>query len=226
MKKKLIVLVTSFALMVVITVGVIAFNYPENKSEWTLQRLIDESDCCVQITTSYSGYCYQAIPKEPLKEVYEKDDKFYQEVVVDRNPKNVKFFDDMEITIIQEDEIYLNGYGYILFLTKTEEEDCYYVTGGKNGVVKLVNYGFSENAYIEELVYGKFRSDNKVLENEFNEKFTDYNAFYDWVESEDNKFSDNMIPVEKMTVAEFDINNTTNLYIDYSNVETTAPWTE
>lgn len=222
MKKKLSILVISFVLMIVMAVGVIVFNYPENKSEWTLQRLIDESDCCVQITTSYSGYCYQAIPEEPLKEVYEKDGKFYQEVVVSTTPRTVEYFDDREITIIQENENYLNEHAYIVFLTKAEEDDCYYILGGKNGVIKLVNYGFSENAYIEELVYGKFRSDNKVLEKEFDEKFNDYNAFYDWVESEDNKFSDKMIPVEKTTIAEFDINNTTIPYIDYSNIETTV----
>lgn len=222
MKKKLIVVLTLFVVMIVTVVGVIAFNYCTNKSEWTLERLIEKSDCCVQITTSYSGYCYQAIPEEPLKEVYEKDGKFYQEVVVDTNLKTVEFFDDMEITIIQEDENYLKEHAYIVFLTKAEEDDCYYILGGKNGVIKLVNYGLSENAYIEELVYGKFRSDNKVLEKEFDAKFNDYNAFYDWVESEDNKFSNKMIPIEKTTIAVFDINNTTIPYINYDNIETTA----
>ncbi len=222
MKKKIIVSAISTVVVVITVVGVLLVDYSESNSEWTLEKLIAESDCCVKITTSYSGYCYQAIPKEPLKEIYEKDGNFYQEVVVDRNSKNLEYFDDMEITIIQEDEIYLNEHGYILFLTKAEEDDCYYVTGGKNGVVKLVNYGFSENAYIEELVYGKFRSDNKVLENEFNEKFKDFSAFWDWVASEDNKFSDKMIPIEKTTIAEFDINNTTVPQIDYSSIETTA----
>jgi len=222
MKKKLIVLVLSLVVVIVTVVG--AINYHEKNSEWTMERLVEESDCCVQISTSYIGYCYQAIPKEPLKEVYEKDGKIYQEVVVSTSPKTVKFFDDMEITIIQENEQYLNEHAYIVFLTKAEEDDCYYVSGGKNGVIKLVNFGFGEHAYIEEFIYGKFRSDNKVLEKEFNEKFEDYSAFCDWEESEDNKFSDKMIPIEKPTFIEFDINNTTLPDIDYSNIETTAPW--
>lgn len=225
MKKKFIIIIVSIV-VVVVSVCVIAFNYPVNESEWTFEKLIEESDCCVQINTSYAGYCYQAIPEEPLREVYEKDGKFYQEVVVNTNPKTVEFFGDMEITIIQEDEIYLNEPSYILFLTKAEDDDCYYVTGGKNGVIKLVNYGLVEHAYIEEFAYGDFRSENKVLEKEFNEKFRDYSVFWDWAASEDNEFSNKMISVEKMTVAVFDINNTTIPYIDYSNIETTAPWVE
>ena len=78
--------------------------------------------------------------------------------------------------------------------------------------VKLVNYGLGEHAYIEELVYGKFRSENKVLEKKFNEKFKDFTAFWNWAESEDNVFSDKMIPKEKPTLPQ----------IDYSNIETTA----
>lgn len=222
MKKKLIISVISFVLIIVIFVGVIIFNYPENETEWTLVRLIEESDCCVGIHTSYAGFCYQAIPEEPLKEVYEKDGKFYQEVVVSTTPRTVEYFDDMEITIIQEKENYLNEHTYIVFLTKAEENDCYYVTGGKNGVIKCVNSGLGEHAYIEEFVYGKFRSENKVLEKEFNENFKDYSAFWDWSASEYNKFSEKMIPIEKTTIAEFDINNTTIPYIDYSGIETTA----
>lgn len=221
MKKKLIIIV-SIVVVFATCVGVIIFNYPSNKSEWTLEKLIEESDCCVQINTSYRGYCYQAIPEEPLKEVYEKDGKFYQEVVVSTTPRTVEYFDDMEITIIQENESYLNEHAYIVFLTKAEEDDCYYILGGKNGVIKLVNYGLGENAYIEELFYGKFRSGNKALEKEFNENFKDYSAFWDWSASEYNKFSDKMIPIEKTTIAEFDINNTTIPYIDYSSIETTA----
>lgn len=220
MKKKLIVLVLSLVVVIVTVVG--AINYHEKNSVWTMERLMKESDCCVQISTSYRGYCYQAIPEEPLKEVYEKDGNFYQEVVVSTSPKTVEYFDDMEITIIQEKEQYLNEHAYIVFLTKAEEDDCYYVSGGKNGVIKLVNFGLGEHAYAEEFVYGKFRSDNKVLEKEFNEKFEDYSAFCDWEESEDNKFSEEMIPREKPTFIEFDINNTTLPDIDYSNIETTA----
>lgn len=226
MKKKSVIIIVSIVVVLATSVGVIAFSYPRNKSEWTLQRLIVESDCCVQIYTSYAGFCYQAIPEEPLKDVYKKDGNFYQEVVVNTNPKTVDYFDDMEITIIQENELYLNEHSYILFLTKAEEDDCYYVTGGKNGVIKLVNYGLGEHAYIEELLYGKFRSENKLLEKEFNEKFKDLTEFWNWAESEDNKFSDKMTPIEKTTIAEFDINNTTIPYIDYSNIETTAPWVE
>ncbi|MBO7179535.1 MAG: hypothetical protein J6V78_04260 [Clostridia bacterium] len=212
MKKKLIVLLVSIVVLIVSVVGVTIFNYQKNKSEWTLERLIEESDCCVGIKTSYKGYCNRAIPKEPLKEVYEKDGKVYQEVVVSATPRTVEYFDDMEITIIQENENYLNEHAYIVFLTKAEEDDCYYILGGKNGVIKLVNYGLGEHAYIEELVYGKFRSENKVLEKKFNKKFKDFTAFWNWAESEDNVFSDKMIPKEKPTLPQ----------IDYSNIETTA----
>ncbi len=197
MKKKLIVLVITVGVVIVAVVAATVFNHQKSKSEWTLERLIKESDCCVQISTSYRGYCYRAIPEEPLKEVYEKDGNFYQEVVVSTTPKTVGFFDDMEITIIQENEQYLNEHAYIVFLTKAEDEDCYYVSGGKDGVIKLVNHELGEHAYIEEFIYGKFRSDNEILEKEFNKKFEDYRAFREWEESEDIKFSDNMYTTEE-----------------------------
>ena len=202
MKKKLIVLVTPF--VVIVTVIVIAFNYPENKSEWTLERLIAESDCCVRIDTSYAGFfCGNAIPSEPLKEVYEKDGKIYQEVIVtfaggqseifkDYNKKDVFDAPSYEITIIQEDEKFLNKHQYILFLTKAEEGSCYYVLGGKDGTIELDDF--------------KFKPLNKGLNRELRTFFRDYDGFYDWL-IEDYEFSENMY--QKKTVI-------------HSAVETTA----
>ena len=67
MKKKLIVLVTPF--VVIVTVIVIAFNYPENKSEWTLEKLIAESDCCVVLREVNGKFCYTG----PYVEVKENE---------------------------------------------------------------------------------------------------------------------------------------------------------
>ncbi|MBR6552008.1 MAG: hypothetical protein IKT89_04115 [Clostridia bacterium] len=202
MKKKLIILVTSLVLMFVITVGVIAFNYPENKSEWTLSRLIEESDCCVMISTSYLGFCYRAIPSEPLKEVYEKDGKIYQEVVVSYAGQHKKVFKKMgkysepptyEIVIIQENEKILTGDDYLLFLTKAEEEGCFYILGGKDGVVEI-----DDN--------GRFKPLNRCLKRELYDFFKDIIGFSDWIEN-DYEFSENMY--QKKTVTHSSVETTT-----------------
>ena len=204
MKKKFVIIIVSIVVVVAVSVGVIAFNYPENKSEWTLQRLIDESDCCVRIDTSYDGFfCGNAIPSEPLKDVYEKDGKFYQEVIVtfagekreifiEYNKKDVFDAPSYEITIIQEGEKFLNEHQYILFLTKAEEDDCYYVLGGKDGAIELDDF--------------KFKPLNKGLNRELRSFFKDYDGFCDWL-IEDYEFSENMYKKKQVT---------------HSSIETTA----
>ncbi len=215
MKKKLIVLVTSFALMVVITVGVIAFNYPENKSEWTLEKLIAESDCCVVLREVNGKFCYTG----PYVEVKENEINDC-EYLLFLDERDELYFPDGHFILVQDVKDhkptleYIPGYlgsdrpPYILFLTKAQDGDYYYITGGKSGAIKITEDGLEpldENLKFE--VWLKFENN--------------YRKFEQWRINE-YKFSANMIPVEETTIAEFDINNTTIPYIDYSNIETTA----
>ena len=214
MKKKLIILVTSLVLMLVITVGVIAFNYPENKSEWTLQRLIEESDCCVVLENVEWHFCYTG----PYVETKENECSNREEIrVIDE--RDELYFPDGHFILVQEFKDYkptleytagdlgVERPPYILFLSKAQDGDYYYITGGKSGAIKITDDSLEPlDENLKFAVWLKFEND--------------YGKFEHWRVNE-YEFSDNMIPVEATRV-EFDINNMTIPYIDYSNIETTA----
>ena len=148
--------------------------------EWTFDKLAEESDCCVFVSL-FGPFAYdeEAISKKVGNNYYiDMWVAYYFER--DRN-----FFPE-RITIIQEDEPFLETVDpefsssmYLLFLTKADEENTYYVTGGKNGVIRKSNPFF------------KAKNDN--LNSELQEKFKDTEALENWLEN-NYKFSYDMIP--------------------------------
>ncbi|MBE6749348.1 MAG: hypothetical protein E7557_09010 [Ruminococcaceae bacterium] len=219
MKKKLNILVISFVLIIVTSVGVIIFNYPANKSEWTLEKLIAESDCCVVLRDVRGYFCYTG----PYVETKENEGSNREEILV-VDERDELYFPDKHFILVQEFKDYkptleyIPGDSgsdrppYILFLTKADDGDYYYITGGKSGAIKIIDdrlEALDENLKFE--VWLKFKND--------------YKNFEQWRINE-YEFSDKMIPIEKPTRIEFDINNTTIPQIVYSNIETTAPWNE
>jgi len=217
MKKKLIVLVITVGVVIVAVVAATVFNHQKSKSEWTLERLVKESDCCVVLSAVEGYFCYIG----PYVETKEDEWSNREEILV-VDERDELYFCDNHIILVQEFKDYKptleyipgdlgsDRPPYILFLTKAKDGDYYYITGGKSGAIKMTADGLEpldENLKLD--VWLKFKNDFKKFE--------------EWRVNE-YKFSDKMIPIEKPTFIEFDINNTTLPNMDYSNMETTAPW--
>ena len=141
-------------------------------------ELIENSDCCVEVslTGPHTGH---ATSRKVGKDYY------IDMWVLHRGERDHNFFEE-KITIIQEDEPYLETPDlefstpyYLLFLTKTDTENTYYITGGKNSVIRTNGL--------------EFKAINDDLNMELNKLFTDGNALDNWRKNIYN-FSSAMIP--------------------------------
>jgi len=152
-------------------------NYPKEKNS-IFDELIENSDCCVEVslTGPHTGH---ATSRKVGKDYY------IDMWVLHRGERDHNFFEE-KITIIQEDEPYLETPDlefstpyYLLFLTKTDTENTYYITGGKNSVIRTNGL--------------EFKAINDDLNMELNKLFADQNALDNWRKNIYN-FSSAMIP--------------------------------
>lgn len=130
----------------------------------TFDELIEESDCCVRV--------YLKNLDGSLATSKKIGKNYYIDMRVFRNGERDLNVLEEKITIIQENEPYLETYkldeipGYILFLTKADTENTYYVTGGKSGVIRTD--------------YTHLYAIDDNLQQELNEYFTDVFVFEEW----------------------------------------------
>ncbi len=224
MKRKLIVRISVVVFSAV--VGVVLFVCSRNQSEQLLEKIIAESDCCVCLSSIGGGTLSSdngiAITDDLKFIEKENNVETSVEKIVGLAEEDA-YFPDFEVTLVKQ---YENGKSiieyadefvcekisdirplYILFLSKSDDGDYYYITGGKSGAIKITDDSLEPlDKNLKFAVWLKFEND--------------YGKFEHWRVNE-YEFSDNMIPVEATRV-EFDINNMTIPYIDYSNIETTA----
>ncbi len=201
MKKKLIVRISVVVLSAI--VGVVLFVCSRNQSEQLLERIIAESDCCV---------CLSSIGGPTLSS--DSDIEITDDLKFIEKENNVEtsvekivglaeedaYFPDFEVTLVKQ---YENGKSiieyadefvcekisdirplYILFLSKSDDGDYYYITGGKSGAIELEIGGM--NPIDKRLTLGvllKFKND--------------INVFCEWYENE-YEFSDKMVPRKKI----------------------------
>lgn len=201
MKKKLIVRISVVVFSAV--VGVVLFVCSRNQSEQLLEKIIAESDCCV---------CLGSIGGSTLSS--DSDIEITDDLKFIEKENNVEtsvekivglaeedaYFPDFEVTLVKQYEDgksiieYADEYVcekifdirplYILFLSKSDDGDYYYITGGKSGAIELKIRGM--NPLDKRLTLGvllKFKND--------------INVFREWYENE-YEFSDKMVPSKKI----------------------------
>lgn len=178
--KKIIVFFIILIFLVACSMAVLTSSESLGKANLTFNELIEKSDCCVFVSL-FGPFAYdeEAISKKV-------GNNYYIDMWVAHCSERDRNFFPERITIIQEDEPFLETVDpefsssmYLLFLTKADEENTYYVTGGKNGVIRISNPFF------------KAKNDN--LNSELQEKFKDTEALENWLEN-NYKFSYDMIP--------------------------------
>lgn len=178
--KKIIVFLIVLIFLVTCSIAVLISPKSLGKANLTFDELIEESDCCVSVSL-FGPFAYDE--RATSKKV---GNNYYIDMWVAYYFERDRNFFPERITIIQEDEAFLETVDpefsssmYLLFLTKADEENTYYVTGGKNGVIRIRNPFF------------KAKNDN--LNSELQEKFKDTEVLYNWLENT-YKFSSDMIP--------------------------------
>ncbi len=107
----------------------------------TINDIIEQSDGCVFVSTI--GY------KERMTH---EEDNYYTQVILKQNNLNKPPEGDPPglITIIQKGENYIKkDERYVIFVNRSEtEENHFYITGGKSGVIKLEkDYNFERDEY-------------------------------------------------------------------------------
>ena len=187
-------------------VGIVLFICSRNQSEQLLEKIITESDCCVCLS-SIGGATLSSDSDieitDDLKFMETKDTvETSVEEIIGLSDEEI-YFPDYEVTLAKQYEDgkpiieYADEYVcekpsavrplYILFLSKADDGDYYYITGGKSGAIEL---GYSVFKPLDKKlslgVLFKFKSDIKV--------------FCEWYENE-YEFSENMIPVKSVNSA-------------------------
>ena len=176
-KKTVIILVTFISSITCLTIFILTSNHTK-ETAITFNELIKESDCCVRVYLKNLDGSF-ATSKKIGK-------NYYIDMRVFRSGERDLNVLEETITIIQENEPYLETYkldeipGYILFLTKADNENAYYVTGGKSGVIR------TDYMYLYAI--------NDGLQEELDEYFTDVFIFEEWRKNIYN-FSADMISV-------------------------------
>lgn len=201
MKKMLLVrvLVVVFSAIVLIFL----FIFSKNQSEQTLEKIIEETDCCVCL-----GSIGGATLSSDIDIGLTGDLKFIEkennaetcvEKIIGLGDEDV-YFPDFEVTLVKQyedgktiieyaDEFVCEKISdirplYILFLSKSDDGDYYYITGGKSGAIELNERGMKP--LDKRLTLGvllKFKNDIKV--------------FLEWYENEYD-FSVKMVPRKKL----------------------------
>lgn len=159
-----------FIFLVTCSIAILISSKSIGKVNLTFDELIKESDCCVFVSLFGAFYDDERACSKKVGNNYHIDMWVAYYFERDRN-----FFPE-RITIIQEDEPFLETVDpefsssmYLLFLTKADEENTYYVTGGKNGVIRI------------RIPF--FKAENDNLNSELQEKFIDTEALENWLES-------------------------------------------
>ena len=150
-------------------------NVATETTEWTFDKLVQESDCCVLVSRNKSDH------DMPSESIY-VDGKYHIDVWVSSR----KYIDDCQkylpekITIIQDEPILdtptKTGFNIdsFVFLTKTEENNIYcLLTGDGTSVIKTDYY--------------KLKPMDNSLKKDINKKFkNDFNNFQNWLKNEYN----------------------------------------
>lgn len=214
------------ALVLILSISLLSLTACSNDTETqqlTIDDIIEQSDGCVIVSTI--GY----------KERMTQDvDTYYTQVILKQNNLNKPPEGDPTglITIIQEGENYIKQEEkYIIFVNQSKtNENHFYVTGGKSGVIKL-----KEDFNIERNEPEKTRIKYKCLDKNMQDDIDklwgehfDMDAFLYWLVDTGNGYiyygSELIRGVSKYTKP-FYYNGTTAEPRTYSdeNVITTAP---
>ena len=201
MKKMLLVrvLVVVFSAIVLIFL----FIFSRNQSEQTLEKIIEESDCCVCLGSIGGATLSSDIDIGLTGDLNfiekENNAETCVEKIIGLGDEDV-YFPDFEVTLVKQyedgktiieyaDEFVCEKISdirplYILFLSKSDDGDYYYITGGKSGAIELNERGMKP--LDKRLTLGvllKFKNDIKV--------------FLEWYGNE-YEFSDKMVPRKKL----------------------------
>ena len=114
-------------------------NVVTETTEWTFDKLAEESDCCLII-----GVIQDEKENWNSKVV---DGEYYSTFKLSKPQYIPQFFSfPDEITIIQKESAFLekrkigeNVRFYIVFLNKTDADSTYYITGNTYGVIEIEN---------------------------------------------------------------------------------------
>ena len=114
-------------------------NVATETTEWTFDKLAEESDCCLII-----GVIQDEKENWNSKVV---DGEYYSTFKLSKPQYIPQFFSfPDEITIIQKESAFLekrkigeNVRFYIVFLNKTDADSTYYITGNTYGVIEIEN---------------------------------------------------------------------------------------
>ena len=173
-----------------------------------LDEIIEKSDCCVVLSSlggaTISFDADDNIKIENLKHLeIESNVETSVEELIGITYWDEYYFPDFEVTlakqydngkpIIEYADEYVDQRGiYILFLTKSDDGDYYYITGGKSGAIKLKNGVIDLRPLDKRLLLAMvFKYDN------------DIRSFLEWYEDE-YRFSDKMVPVKPIPPELFD----------------------
>lgn len=199
MKKKIVVRVA--VALFSVALSILLFIYSKNQSMQMLDEIIEKSDCCVVL--NYLGgtpISFNAdvdnIKIENLKHLeIESNVETSVEELIGITYWDEYYFPDFEVIlakqydngkpIIEYADEYVDQRGiYILFLTKSDDGDYYYITDGKSGAIELKNGIIDLKPLDKRLVLAMwFKYDN------------DIRSFLKWYEDE-YRFSDEMVPVK------------------------------
>lgn len=206
MKKKIVVRVV--VALFSVALSIILFICSKNQSIQMLDEIIEKSDCCVVL--SYLGgatISFDAddnIKIENLKHLeIESNVETSVEELIGITYWDEYYFPDFKVTlakqydngkpIIEYADEYVDERGiYILFLTKSDDGDYYYITDGKSGAIELRNGIIDLNPLDKRLILAMWlKYDN------------DIRSFLKWYEDE-YRFSDKMVPVKPIPPELFD----------------------
>lgn len=206
MKKKIVVRVA--VALFSVALSILLFIYSKNQSMQMLDEIIEKSDCCVVLSSlggaTISFDADDNIKIENLKHLeIESNVETSVEELIGITYWDEYYFPDFEVTlakqydngkpVIEYADEYVDQRGiYILFLTKSDDGDYYYITGGKSGAIKLKNGVIDLRPLDKRLLLAMvFKYDN------------DIRSFLEWYEYE-YRFSDKMVPVKPIPPELFD----------------------
>lgn len=206
MKKKIVVRVE--VALFSVALSILLFIYSKNQSMQMLDEIIEKSDCCVVLSSlggaTISFDADDNIKIENLKHLeIESNVETSVEELIGITYWDEYYFPDFEVTlakqydngkpIIEYADEYVDQRGiYILFLTKSDDGDYYYITSGKSGAIKLKNGVIDLRPLNKRLLLAMvFKYDN------------DIRSFLEWYEDE-YRFSDKMVPVKPIPPELFD----------------------
>lgn len=206
MKKKIVVRVA--VALFSVALSILLFIYSKNQSMQMLDEIIEKSDCCVVLSSiggaTISFDADDNIKIENLKHLeIESNVETSVEELIGIAYWDEYYFPDFEVTlakqydngkpVIEYADEYVDQRGiYILFLTKSDDGDYYYITDGKSGAIELRNGIIDLNPLDKRLILAMvFKYDN------------DIRSFLKWYEDE-YRFSDKMVPVKPIPPELFD----------------------